>query len=263
MIKGLKPILEEHSIKNAEAQIYIPQAFLKPQDIFLKLKESELFKDFHKKDLIGSAKLSFKNDGIDINSSSNIIGFIFEKFKDDSIKDVFKLENLPDNSRSKISISTRKYSRWSNFKEEQLKLILDASKYLNIYINAIGFTYTDEFKWDGKGLIPVKEIFNTNSELLNTKFLNSKNGTLVLLSQGDKDDKLITEEKTELIFNNDLRRVQITHQFLIKLENSEKISDSINEEAINQEFDYAHEEHKSFLGELLTKKCKNMINFKD
>ena len=131
------------------------------------------------------------------------------------------------------------------------------------YINAVSFTYLDEFDWQGESKIPVDEIFNSESELINLKFLESRNGILVLISQGlIEGEGLITEEKIELSFNNDLRKVQISHQFLVKFKSPFRVLEIEEAQALDKYFNIVHKGHKSFLDQLLTDDCKELINFK-
>jgi uncharacterized protein (TIGR04255 family) len=263
MLEGLKPISDNHSIKNAEAQVFVPQSFVSVEEDFKKFQSSDIFNSFQKKGLLQPTTISINKKGVGVNQSQ-VSGYIFEKFESNGgLKDVFRLENINENNRSILTLSTRKYTRWDDFKGEQLGLMFQALSELKPYINAISFTYLDEFDWKGEGDIPVFEIFNSKSELLNEKFLNSKNGTLVLISQGLIDDgDLITEEKVELSFNNDLKKVQISHQFLVKLKTPERILIIEEAKGLEKYFDIVHGEHKDFLSQLLTKECKELIKFK-
>lgn len=262
MLKDLKPISGSHSIKNAEAQIFIPQAFVAVEEDFKKFQTIELFDSFQKKGLIKPTTISINNKGLGV-EQSNVTGYIFERFENGSLKDVFRVENINNRNRSVLSLSTRKYSRWVNFKEEQLKLVYQSLEELKPYANAVSFAYLDEFDWTGESKIPVNEIFNSKSELLNIKFLDSRNGTLVLISQGlTEEEKLITEEKVELSFNNDLKKVQISHQFLVKFKAPIRILKIEEAQSLEKYFDIVHKEHKNFLNHLLTDGCKELIEFK-
>jgi hypothetical protein len=263
MLKGLKPISGSHSIKNAEAQIFIPQSFVAVDEDFKKFQTINLFNSFQKKGLIKPTTISINNKGLGV-EQSQVSGYIFERFESDgSLKDVFRVENINNNNRSVLSLSTRKYSRWGNFKDEQLKLVYQSLEELKPYINAVSFTYLDEFDWAGETNIPVYDIFNSESELLNIKFLDSRNGTLVLISQGlTEEENLITEEKVELSFNNDLKKVQISHQFLVKFKAPLRILKIEEAQSLEKYFDIVHKEHKKILNHLLTDDCKELIDFK-
>lgn len=262
MLKGLKPVSGNHSIKNAEAQIFVPQSFVAIEDDFNSFLTVDAFNSFQKKGLIKPTTISINNKGLGV-EQSQVSGYIFERFESNgSLKDVFRVENI-NNNRSVLSLSTRKYSRWTNFKEEQLKLIYHALGELKTYINAVSFTYLDEFDWQGESDIPVCEIFNSKSELLNMKFLDSRNGTLVLISQGlIENENLITEEKTELSFNNDIRKIQISHQFLVKFKSPIRILEIEQTQVLDKYFDIVHKEHKRYLDNLLTDGCKELIGFR-
>lgn len=263
MLDGLQPVSGSHSIKNAEAQVFFPQSFVSIEEDYIKFQKSPFFKDFQKKGLIKPTTISINNKGLGF-EQSEVAGYIFEKFEENgSLKDVFKVENINVQNRSVLSLSTRKYNRWDNFKSEQLQNIYKALDELKPYINAVSFTYLDEFEWKGTGKIPVDNIFNKESELLNKKFINSNNGVLLLISQGKIENDLDTEEKIELSFNNELKRVQISHQFIVKFHSPIRILAVDEAKNLEKFFDIVHAEHKTFLLQLLTEDCKTLINLKN
>ncbi|WP_299325273.1 TIGR04255 family protein [uncultured Maribacter sp.] len=262
MIEFLKPISENHAISKAVASVFIPQAFLKPQDIFEKTKINKGFENYPKKGLMKATTININNNSLGI-TNEQIKGFVFENYDDiGSINNIFKLENNKEN-QSIISLENRKYINWESFKNT-LDSDLDAFSTTNdFYVEAISLNYRDEFIWTNRNeKIPVDVIFNIDSELLNKKFLASKNGTLVLISQGNDLNGIPYEEKTEISFNNDIKRIIVDHQYASLFGDIKLFSDLKLNNKFSSLFDLAHQENKKILRDILTKDCQDLIKLK-
>ena len=256
MLDKLRPVSGEHSIFRSIASVFIPQQFLRPEDIFEKTKQIESFENYPKKSLAKATTININNNSLGI-SNEQVNGFLFENYdQKGSIKNIFKLENKEN--RAILSLETRKYSEWKIFKDQWISDLDSFSKKNDFYLDAISLNYRDEFIWSGTESIPVKEIFDIDSELLNEKFLNSRNGPLVLISQVDTGG-LKNEEKTEVSFNNDIKRITIDHQFAIRF-NSFQLFEKLKEsDKLGQLFDIAHKENKNILKNVLAKEVQDLI----
>jgi len=262
MLEFLKPISENHSISRIVASVFIPQAFLKPQDIFEKTKGIEGFKGYPKKGMLKAKTININNNNLGI-TNEQIKGFIFESYDDKgSINNVFKLENNKEN-QSILSLENRKYEDWNTFKHQLDSDLNSFSDMNDFYVEAISLNYRDEFIWtDRNSSIPVAEIFNIDSELLNKKFLSSKNGTLVLVSQGNGDSGIPYEEKTEISFNNDIKRIIIDHQYAQRFDDIKLFSNLSTAKNFSSLYDLAHLENKKILKDILTTKSQDLIKLK-
>jgi len=260
MIDNLIPIAKEHSISRVIASIFIPQSFVKPADVFEKNKDG--FNNYQKKSLINATTINFNNNSVGISQENEPKGFIFEEYDENGVaNNILKLENIRD-VKSTISLENRKYLGWKDFKKRLLKDIKELASNNDFYVEAISLTYIDEFIWTNSDkIIDVESIFNDKSELLNPKFLNSNNGTLILISQG-KNENYNFEEKTEISFNNDLKRIVLNHQYAIRLSDLKMFTELTLENEFLSLFDDAHEENKKVLKDLLTIECQKMINLK-
>src|SRR5699024_7370989 len=129
------------------------------------------------------------------------------------------IENQKEN-QAVIAMESRNYKGWEAFKR---KFIEDLSIFAEVhpfYVEAISLNFRDEFLWQDKAnTIPVKEIFNIDSDLLTSKFLNAVNGTFSLNTQQVNQQKRF-EEKTVLSFHNELRRIVLSHQYAQVFEES-------------------------------------------
>ncbi|WP_159290987.1 TIGR04255 family protein [Tenacibaculum maritimum] len=261
MIDGLIPVSGGHSITRVIATIFIPQSFLKPEDTFDKVKDLVSFSTYQKKTIIKPTTISIKNNSLGV-TSDQVSGFLFEEYDvDGRLKNIFKVENIREN-QSVITLENRVYSNWLDFKERFINDVKVLSEKIDLYVDAISLTYVNEFRWIKSEKIDVNSIFNSESELLNKKFRDSKNGTLILISQG-LEDKYSCEEKTEVSFNNDVKRIAMSHQYGIKLNNLE-LFNTINE---NKEFslyyDKAYNANKEILFDVLSEESQKMINLKN
>jgi len=260
MIDNLIPIAKEHSISRVIASVFIPQSFVKPEDVFKKNKDG--FNDYQKKSLINTTTINFNNNSVGISQENEAKGFIFEEYDENGVaNNILKLENIRE-VQSILSLENRKYLGWTAFKNRLLKDTKELASNNDFYVDAISLTYIDEFIWTNSDeKINVENIFNENSELLNQKFIDSKNGTLILISQGENDNYNF-EEKTEISFNNDLKRIVLNHQYAIRLSELKMFTELTLENEFLSLFDDAHEENKKVLKDLLTIECQKMINLK-
>lgn len=261
MLENLIPISKKHSISRVVATIHIPQAFIKPQDLFDKAKEIEEFSDYPKKKLIKLRTININEKKLGI-TDEKIGGFIFENFKKDgSLNTIFKLENNREDDSS-LSFDTREYSSWEDFKLKFKNRLKTFNSVKEFYVKAVSLNFRDEFFWrDNENSIPVDKIFNIESEILNKRFLKSKNGTLFLISQGIDNEGFLYEEKTEISFNNNIKRITIDHHY-VTLFNEIKLFEELDEEIFNSKLEIAHDENKEILKSILTVNVLELIKLK-
>lgn len=259
MLDFVKPISGNHSISRVQATVFIPQIFLKPDDVFEKLKKIDGFNNYQRKTITKSTTINFDQGkgtlGIQNNDKR---GFVFEEFVDGRLKNSIRFDNVSD-KQSIIQFESRIYDGWVSFRDrflKDLKLVLEVSDY---YLEAISINYIDEFLWENPDHeIDVECIFNKNSELLNKKFLSSKNGTLVLISQDEKKGKK-SEERTEITFNNVIKRIIINHHYAIRFNEYNTLSSLMKNNNLSGKFDVAHVGNKNMLKTILTNECQLKI----
>lgn len=251
----LEPISNKNSISRVTASIYTPQKVLNTKLIFDKIKANPDFSMYQRKGQIHQKNINIDDKGFSINENQNI-GFILEEFdKDGKSLNVLKLENT-DNNKTFVSFENKVYDNWKNFKERFLSDITNISSELDLYVEAVVLNYIDEFLWKSDEKIDVESIFNSKSDLINQKFLKSYNASLRSVSQSSRiEEKNFEEENTEIFFNNDIKRITISHSFAIKLNKFSLFADTDSENY----FDKAHNSNKEVLKSLLTEKVQNQI----
>jgi uncharacterized protein (TIGR04255 family) len=262
MLDNLHPILGGHSVSRSTVSLYLPQEVIKPEQLFDRIYKHGYFSTkYQKRNKIYSRTINIKNDKnalsiTDEMVNDNIVGFVFEEFNSDGeVENILTLQN--DNNRTLISFETRKYIRWDNFFNRFLEDFTKLTNEHQFYFEALSLTYIDEFIWKSEEKIPVEEIFEKKSELINSKFLKSNNGTIVLFSQNEDDN---VEEKTEISFNNGLKRIQIIHQHATKFNNLSDSNTLIENNNIKNLLNIAHISNKDTLKDLLTQTVKEKIN---
>jgi uncharacterized protein (TIGR04255 family) len=262
MLEFLKPISGDHSINRVIAAIHIPQAFLKPELLLNKITNISDFNKYQKKALskVKTINIIGVNPGV---SSEEIKGFVLEEYDNfGKLSNILRLNNLGDN-QSIFSLENRIYEDWDIFLPLFKKDVDSLSSILEIFIEALSLSYIDEFTWESSKKIDVESIFNGNSELLNKKFLNSENGTLISISQDkNSESEIDVEEKVEISFNNRLKRISINHQCAIKLDEIKLYPDISNSADFERYFNKAHELNKVMLKDVLSKECLDLIKIK-
>lgn len=259
MLQYLKPVSEKHAIKKVVASVFAPQAFLKPQDIFEKIKALEAYKAYPNKGLLRATTINIEDKNFNIVDNANK-GFMLESYDEKGAVDyIFRLENLSDN-QAKISLENRKYISWSTFKTKLTADFEVFSTVADFYVQAISLNFRDEFIWTSKEEnIKVKKIFNVSSDLINKKFLNSKNGTCIIVSQGDEDKKVTFEEKIEVSFNNDMKRIAIDYQYAKIFKDIKRFSE-LDKNSFSEYYNHAHAKNKDLLKDVLAKETQELIN---
>lgn len=264
MLDHLSPILGNHSVNRSTITLYLPQEIIKPEKLFEKINKEEYFMSkFQRRNLIKKRTINIqdKENSLSIiegKPNENTIGFVLEQYNSEGeLENILALQN--NNDKAVINFETRKYIRWENFFSSFFEDFKNLIKENEFYFEAINLTYVDEFIWKSEDRIPVDEIFQKNSELINSKFLKSKNGTIVLLSQNEDHN---IEEKTEISFNNELKRVQIIHQHVTQFKDILDSNNLIEKDKINSLLQTAHISNKETLKDLFTETVKEKINLK-
>lgn len=259
MIRHLKPHAEKNAISRVVASIHLSNEFVKPKDILEKLTTEGQYKRYPKKGILKQARIEL---GESIKASQETdIGFIFEEFDEIGLtKSVFRVENV-NNSRARVSLESTQYNRWADYRNQIEQDLISFGTNEMLYYDAIGLKYQDSFTWEDDSPINIKVIFDNTSELLNKKFLEAENSTLIFFSQSSKENHEF-EERTEISFNNSIKRISIVHDYAIKLPEPELIDKQVQKEIILKNFDIAHEENKEMLKAVLTKECQDLIGLK-
>jgi uncharacterized protein (TIGR04255 family) len=260
MLPYLRPVAKNHSIGKVVANFYLPQSIISLEDMLAILRDNNDL-DYQKKTLIKSKVLSFRvgaNNSVNPDDQSDkVTGILFEQYGANGlVENILKIENDDRQNKAILSFECRKYTRWNNFFEHFSKDFATIVNVFPLYIEAISLTYIDEFVWNFAGNIPVDQIFNVESDLVNKKFLNSANGTILILSQNAASNE---EERTEIKFSNRVKRITIQHQFAVAFDKLYSPTNIQEKNGKIEEFDRAHESNKSMLKDLLTDEVKSLI----
>jgi uncharacterized protein (TIGR04255 family) len=265
MLDKLELVNEKNSISSVTAEIFSPQTIIKPKDLIETLNKQDHFKRYAKKGVISSKEFNFSNFEVQTEPKEKEVGLVFEAFNDKGgVTETFKLENLNE-TRSSLSYITKSYDSWEVFLGSFLESVKSFGDKINLYVEGIKLTYVDQFNWIGDSEIDIESIFKKegDSELLNKKFLSSKNGTIAMFSK-TKQDLNIHEDKIEISFSNDVKRIVIEHQYAIRFSDVKRILDSLNgANNLKKIFSYAHDENKNVLKDILTEECQVKIGLKD
>lgn len=260
MVEYLRAISKKHSISKVKASIFLPQSIIRPDELFQELKGHADFSRYQKKTLKRSRTIGIDIQNNDLSKASEeekIDGFILEQYNDEGLLVNF-LSIQNEQNRASLTFESRTYTTWQDFFSRFKEDLHFMSSFLKIYVEIISLTYVDEFIWMHPSKVPVSKIFDTNSDLINNKFLNSENGSIVMLSQNSEQN---SEEKTEIAFSNRLKRVAINHQYVERLKSNSLSSyqELIANGTFDEKFNIAHDSNKSMLSNLLSEEVKQKI----
>jgi uncharacterized protein (TIGR04255 family) len=254
MLDNLVPVSKQHSIGRVAATVHLAQSVLKVDKVFNKLNEDpKIAFKYPRRNIsyLQSINLSANPQIVNMPTNNKVMnGFLFENFDAAGrLKGIFRLLNK-DNKAS-ITYETRIYVNWSTFYNEFLEEVKNFASAYPFYISAISLNYVDDFTWTSKEKIPVKEIFNPFTTLLNSKFLESDNSNLSFLIQNDQNSENI-EEKIDVTFSNKVKKIVINHQYAKQIDNLEYSEEIFEKGNFGKYFDIAHDANKEILRDILS-----------
>ncbi len=255
MTKYLKPISKDHSITKAVVTFYIPQAIIEPDVYFRKAIASNHFNHFQKKGLTTYRHINIDKDRFNI-SENKTNGFSFEEYNYGNIANLLQLINIDDHN-AKYVFETREYLGWKDFRRRVVDELEKIKDVIDFFVSGLSLTYLDEFLWENETKIDVEKIFNQSSELLNKKFFDSQNGFLSLISQKE-DENMRYEEKTEVTFNNTIKRIALGHEFASVFDKSILIKDFATEDVFIH-LEKAHQANRDILRDVLSEETCEII----
>ena len=255
---SLRPVKETHSISRAVANFYLAQNFPESQIILEKIVSSEKFASYSRKGSISEKLIQFGDRAVNVRDNKNN-GFVLERFQNGVTSDILKMENTP-NGKSVLNIETRNYSRWNNFSENLSQDLEELTSFKSFYVEAIGLTYVDEFLWKADTPIDVESVFNKQSEMLNNKFLTSNISSIVsTFIDTQIEGYNLGEERSEISFSNKLKRVTISHTYVLQFIKLKELEQHTYPHFIS-DLEAIHDKNKQFLREILSDSTQNLIN---
>lgn len=255
----LEPLREKNSIDRVSTTFFVAQNFPKPEYIFEKISNSDLFQNYTKKTIRKSNNINVVNNALNIHTDV-VDGFFLEEFDSlGRLQNVFLFEVEPQGT--KISIENRFYDSWKAYKERVIKDLIHFQQATNIelYLKGLQLSFIDEFNWIGSTRINCEEVFKKDSDLLSKNFLKAHNGATVSISQ-NRDKDLVQEQKVEIVLNNDIKKVLINFIFAFEfndikiIENNKPLPDPIQ-----NLLDAAHANNKETLQEILSENILEKI----
>ena len=254
---SLRPVKDTHSISRAVASFFLAQNFPESQIILGKIVSSGKFTSYSRKGSISEKLIQFGDRAVNVRDNKNN-GFVLERFENGVSSDILKMENTP-NGKSVLNIETRNYTRWGNFANNLRQDLQELTSLKSFYVEAIGLTYVDEFLWKANTPIDIENIFNKESEMLNGKFLSSKISSIVsTFIDTQIEGYNLGEERSEISFSNDLKRITISHTYVLQFSKLKELESLTYDEFIG-EFEGIHNKNKEFLREILSVDTQDLI----
>lgn len=268
-IKNLIPFTKNHSLSEAIFTIFLAEPIIKPEKFEELILTGNFKNTFHefKRGIKHDLNFTFseKNTTYQLNNSE-ITGFTFEKFELDKLEWAIIGQNEP---YPHIAIHCLNYIRWANFIESTIPLLKTLGSFdsKGLKVKAFGLNNIDQFNWVGTKFPRIKRIFNENSEYLPKKFFEAQGDFNFTLNQNistssDKTSlkyverldvfaKSIAEGNINLgIIHNVIRELDELTDLLELIEDNNMFLQPIN---------WAHQQNKTVLKELLTEPVKNLI----
>lgn len=263
LLDHLKPIAQEHSLRQVIANIFLLQPIVEPKRYESLLRD---FKNRYQKfELTTSNTLGFRIDkGVLINHENRLSkesGYRFVGFENGRLSKILKHENRDLNNQEKgiISYYSLNYPEWNNFKKNLFEDLNVINNIDNSFFNAISLNYLNEFTWDSDDDIPINEIFNSGADFLSEKFFNSQNSSFLISTEDFEGDKQVVE-KLEIVVSKQNKKIVTNSELAFRFGTNFKLESSIIKTKLNEEFELVHDKLKGTLRRLFSEEVKNKIN---
>lgn len=258
----VKPINENHSIKEAVITLFLSTSIVKPQR-FESLIANELKSEFQKFENVNQVQFRIQgNDGGTMENSGPEIfenmGFRFQKFEEGKI--VRALQGINESLRSFISYHNLDYSRWNMFYEEFKKYMNVIHVFHpNLFISAISLHYIDEFIWESKDPIVNSEIFNSQSSILPKDFFVTqlKNFQFVTVQKEDFNHFDRLEIRVD---EGPKPHIVISHNVAFELSEPNELGSLFVGDDFENKMKKAHSVNKKVLKNILNSNTCELIN---
>ena len=263
----LKPLNEEHSIKEAVISLFLPNKLIKPEQ-YRDLIKNNFRDDFQQFQPVNQVKFEIKQghkQSIIQTNHNTTIGFRFIGFSDNG-NPVKVFQGINEENRQFISFHSLNYTRWSEFKKEFFHVLEIFSKESKgIYFEAFSLNYIDIFSWeDEPDNFKSEYLFQQKSNILPEVFLNSGFNRSFLVTTENIEDSLLFNDRIEIIAKSEVSpEIILNHNSIHKLEDTIEISEISTNNDFLKRIEIAHDRNKKFLKDVLSEHALSLINYQN
>lgn len=261
----IKPINDQHSIKEAVLSLFLPNPIIKPSR-FKDLIHGKFNAVFHQFEPVQQFTATIKNEKGVITSNSfkteNDVGFRFISFSGGKVEKVFQCMN--QDKRNFFAYHDLKYIGWTDFFSNFKKIIEVVSNYEpSTYINGFSIHYIDEFLWiDRDNLIDISCLFNVESKYLPKEFFTEGTTNYSFVTKGVLDDGTTIFDRLEIkVEPKVVPKIVISHNITQPLSDFVKLSEVISDN-FSDHFKNVHERNKALLKDVLKPEVCKRIDIK-
>lgn len=259
----VRPINENHSIKEAVLSVFLATKIIKPER-FNSLIEKELKGKFQQFELVSRFNVTISQKKSVLEHSSKAlenVGFRFLSFKAGKPDRI--LQAINEENRYFISFHCLSYTRWADFYNEFKSLLQVLTDFQPGYFaNAFSLHYIDQFLWlDESSEIEPAVIFNKESDYLPGEFFKSKKTTYSVVTEKDlpgTDGLKIFDRIGITVEPNIKPMVSISHNVTMPLADYTDLG-ALIQGGNEKLFTDVHSKNKEFLRNVLNKEICSMI----
>ncbi|MBO6828733.1 MAG: TIGR04255 family protein [Muricauda sp.] len=247
----------KHGIKECVLTFFLKFP-IEDLESFEKFYETGLKDIFHKHDTLNTFSITFpltkEGDKKSKVETDNLGGYRLYKLSHKKTPEII-CQFINEKNRQFFAIHCVDYKTWKFFKST-CKIILERfNGWIKNEITAFNLYYIDEFR-SKETTISLDRIFRKESDLLPSGFFKSQNTFLVFNTQRADGSSAEYFDKIEL--KNQNRIMSIGHSTIIPT-SSLKFEESFNSEELWSKIDWAHDNNKSFLRDILSIEVQNYI----
>ena len=249
---------QDHGIKECVLTFFLKSP-IEDLDSFPDFFKSSLGSMFKKYDALNTFSFTFpvpNNKDQEIENESNKLGgFRLFKLTDNNSTEII-CQVLNERNRQFFAIHCMYYKTWNFFKSATKQIIKEFEGWLDNEIVALNLYYIDEFK-SKEEVISLDRIFRKESDLLPSGFFKSQNTFLVFNTQRLNEASSVEYfDKIEL--KNQNKVMSIGHSTVIPTK-SVKFNQLLGSNEIWESIEWAHENNKTFLKDVLSVEVQKYI----
>ena len=259
----LKPINQDHSIKEAVIALFLANPLIKPER-FQTLIESEFKNTFQRFEPLSQFQFQLNTQQAVENITPQFranAGFKFSSFLKGKNEKV--LQGINEPGRTFISYHSLNYLRWETFLNDFIDVIKIVSTLSqDLFVTAVSVHYIDEFIWVDNTQIDLKYLFNTETKYFPKNFFESTVNNYILTTES----KTVTGnyiDRLELNIDHNIgKTINISHNVSQILDDTHSLNDLLSGTQFSKILNEEHIHNKEILGSILSNEAQNLIHLK-
>lgn len=250
---------DNHAVKEAVITFFVDPSISDPSS-YKKLLDGRLKSLYQKFEPIKQIEVKIAQGASNTEiREMHDAGFKMIGFKFGATSDIVQGINQP--GKSLFTFNTVNYENWSTFYSNMLTSASEIANFKKLYsVKAFSLLFIDEFYYNSIEDYKPSEFFNKNSQSLPQDILSSNSVDFNLNLGKEKQSKHYLESLSlKVIDDKEKKTIQIIDNITFVLSSPRPFSNLLNEPFLKDFLDFAHEENKNRLIDVLNNNICKLI----